>query len=93
MSRRHADVDDYEIGPVLANELQQLRAIAGLTNQLVPGPLEQARKAFSQEHIVVRKDNDPKRDMDQKQIVRAIRNFVSSGMRVEDGIHVLNFYC
>jgi hypothetical protein len=42
--------------------------------------------------LIVRRDNDPKRDMDQKQIVRAIRNFVSSGMKVEDGIHVLNFY-
>jgi hypothetical protein len=42
--------------------------------------------------FVVREDNDPKRDMDQKRIVRAIRNFQSSGMKIEDGVHVLNFY-
>lgn len=42
--------------------------------------------------FVIREDNDPKRDMDQKRIVRAIRNFQSSGMKIEDGVHVLNFY-
>jgi hypothetical protein len=42
--------------------------------------------------LVVRKDNDPKRDMSQKQIVRAIRRFESSGVAVADGFHILNFY-
>jgi hypothetical protein len=42
--------------------------------------------------FVVRKDNDPKRIMDRRRTVRAIRNFASSGMTVEDGVHVLNFY-
>jgi Domain of unknown function (DUF5615) len=42
--------------------------------------------------FVVREDKDPNRDMDQKRIVRAIRNFQASGMQVEDGVHVLNFY-
>lgn len=42
--------------------------------------------------FVVRWANDPKRAMDQKGTVRAIRTFASSGMQVEDGIHVLNNY-
>lgn len=42
--------------------------------------------------LIIREDNDPKRDMDRKQTVRAIRNFNSSGMQIEDGVHILNFY-
>jgi hypothetical protein len=42
--------------------------------------------------FVVRKDNDPKRPMDRRRTVRAIRNFASSGMQVEDGVHILNNY-
>src|SRR5207244_8009717 len=42
--------------------------------------------------FVVREDNDPKRDMDPKRIVRAIRNFQSSGMIIEDSVHILNNY-
>jgi hypothetical protein len=42
--------------------------------------------------FVVRKDNDSKRDMSTKAIVRAIANFTASGMPVEDGFHVLNNY-
>src|SRR3954468_24249864 len=57
--RRHPDVDDDEIGPVLANEAQQLRPVARLTHKLVSGPLEQARKPLPQEDIVVRDDYAP----------------------------------
>jgi hypothetical protein len=42
--------------------------------------------------FIVRRDNDPKRDMDQRQTVRAIRNFGSAGMPAEDGYHILNNY-
>ena len=42
---------------MLANEAQQLRSVACLTDKLVPGPLEQARNALPQEHIVVRDDD------------------------------------
>src|SRR5436190_1270300 len=42
--------------------------------------------------LVIREDKDPKRDMSQKQIVRALRNFVSSGYPVEDEVHILNNY-
>jgi predicted nuclease of predicted toxin-antitoxin system len=42
--------------------------------------------------LVVRADNNPKHDMSRKQIVRAIRNFVSIGVPVADGFHILNNY-
>ena len=42
--------------------------------------------------LIVRRDNDPKRDMDQKRTVRAIRNFLSSGVPIEDNHHILNNY-
>lgn len=42
--------------------------------------------------LVIREDNDPKRDMTRKQIVRSIRNFVSAGVSVADGFHFLNNY-
>lgn len=42
--------------------------------------------------LVVRKDNDAKRDMKRHHIVRAIRNLMSSGMTIEDDLHILNNY-
>jgi predicted nuclease of predicted toxin-antitoxin system len=42
--------------------------------------------------FVVRKDNDKKRVMSPKAIVRAIENFLASGMPIPDNYHVLNFY-
>lgn len=42
--------------------------------------------------LVVRKDNDPKRDMTQKQIVRAIRNFAALGTAALNSLHILNHY-
>jgi predicted nuclease of predicted toxin-antitoxin system len=42
--------------------------------------------------LTIRKDNDPKRDMSQRQIVRAIRKFESSGVPLADDLHVLNNY-
>jgi len=42
--------------------------------------------------LVIRKDNDSKRDMSAKAIVRAIEKFVRSGLPVEDGYHYLNQY-
>src|SRR4051812_30510437 len=59
MGRRHPNVDDDEIGPVLANEAQQLRPIARLTDKLVSGPLEQARNPRPKQDIVVCDDYAP----------------------------------
>jgi hypothetical protein len=42
--------------------------------------------------FIVRRDNDPRRDTDQKRIVRAIRNFQVAGVPVEDDYHILNHY-
>jgi hypothetical protein len=59
MCRRHADVDDYELGLVLADEREQLVRVAGLADDLKVGPLEQAREPFAEEDIVVC-DDDPR---------------------------------
>jgi hypothetical protein len=42
--------------------------------------------------LIVRRDNRPNRRMDRRQIVRAIRNFVATGIPVEDNYHILNHY-
>jgi len=42
--------------------------------------------------FVVRKDTDPRRAMDQKRTVRAIRNLAAAGVPLEDEYHVLNHY-
>jgi hypothetical protein len=43
---------------VLADEFQEVRSITGLADDLVAGPVEQAREAFAEEDVVVG-DNDP----------------------------------
>ncbi|MDX6412516.1 MAG: hypothetical protein QOE91_2032, partial [Gaiellaceae bacterium] len=50
----HPDVDKGELGPVLANERDQLGAVAALAHDLEPGALEQARETFAKEDVVVR---------------------------------------
>jgi hypothetical protein len=42
--------------------------------------------------LIVRHDNRPNRRMDRRRTVRAIRNFVSIGIPVEDNYHILNNY-
>jgi hypothetical protein len=42
--------------------------------------------------LVVRKDNDSKRDLSERGIVRAIRNLLASGVTIEDDLHILNYY-
>jgi len=42
--------------------------------------------------LVVRKDNDSKRDLSAKAIVRAVEKLLRSGLPVEDGYHYLNDY-
>ena len=41
---------------MLANELEELVRIAGLTDDLEVGPLEQARETFAQKDVVVGDD-------------------------------------
>jgi hypothetical protein len=48
MGRRHPDVDDREIGTMLANELHELRSVAGLGDHIEARPLEQARHTLAE---------------------------------------------
>jgi hypothetical protein len=42
--------------------------------------------------FIVRRDNDPTRDLKPPGIVRAIRNFLAAGTQVSDGFHILNHW-
>ena len=42
--------------------------------------------------FVVRKDNDPTRDMSPKAIGRAIRNLATAGVPIADSFHILNHW-
>lgn len=42
--------------------------------------------------LVVRKDNDPKRDLTMHGIVRAIAKLLASGMPIADEYHILNHW-
>src|SRR5262249_22809925 len=44
-------------GLLLADQVEQARAVAGLADDLEPGPLEQAREALAQKDVVVRDDD------------------------------------
>jgi hypothetical protein len=57
VGRRHPDVDDHQIGLVLAHEVDEVLRIAGLTGDLKAGLLEQPRETLAQEDIVVRDDD------------------------------------
>jgi hypothetical protein len=54
----HPDVDDDEVGLVLADELEEPVGVCGLTDNVEAGPVEQAREAFAQQDVVVC-DDDP----------------------------------
>jgi signal transduction histidine kinase len=57
MGWRHADIDDGEIGLMLAHESQQLRAVARLADDLIPAPVKQARETLAQQHVIVGEDD------------------------------------
>lgn len=42
--------------------------------------------------LVVRRDNNPKRDLDEKGIVRAIDKLLRAGVQIVDHFHVLNHW-
>jgi PAS domain S-box-containing protein len=61
MRRRHPDVDDREIGHVVAHERQKSRCVTGLADDVVPGSTQEARNPFAQENVIVRQDNPSRR--------------------------------
>jgi hypothetical protein len=58
MRRRHPDVDDGELRLVLAYQLEELTCISCLTDDVVAGPVEEAREPLAKQDVVVG-DNDP----------------------------------
>ena len=54
--RRHADVDDRDVGLVGAHLAQQLVGVAGLADDVEARVLEQARDARAQQHRVLGED-------------------------------------
>jgi predicted nuclease of predicted toxin-antitoxin system len=42
--------------------------------------------------LIVRRDNDPKRDLKAHDIVRAIRNLLAAGVALSDQFHILNHW-
>jgi hypothetical protein len=56
--RGHPDVDNRELRFVLAYELEEPAGFSCLTDDLVAGPVEQAREAFAEKDVIVG-DNDP----------------------------------
>jgi hypothetical protein len=42
--------------------------------------------------LVVRRDNNPKRDLDEKGIVRAIDKLLAAGVPIADHFHILNHW-
>jgi hypothetical protein len=57
MVGRHADIDDGEIGLLLAHQPHQFRPVPRLADELVPTPLEQARQALAHQYVIVRHDD------------------------------------
>jgi hypothetical protein len=54
VSRRHANVDDHQVGRAVTHPLEQLGRVAGLADDVEPGLLEQARESFAEQDVVVR---------------------------------------
>ena len=54
MARRHPDVHDRELGPMLPDERKQVGGVAALADDVEPPALEQARQTFAKEDIVFR---------------------------------------
>jgi hypothetical protein len=42
--------------------------------------------------MIVRRDNDPSRDLKPAGIVRAIRNLLAASIPIRDGFHILNHW-
>ena len=61
VARRHPDVHDRKLGPMLSDERDQIGRVAALADDLESSALEQARQTFAEQDIVVRQRH-PGRD-------------------------------
>jgi hypothetical protein len=60
MGWRHPDIDDGQIGLTFANQGHEFGAVSRLANDLEAGPLEQAGKTLTEQHIIIGDDeSDP----------------------------------
>jgi hypothetical protein len=57
MGRRHSDVDHHELRRLGADQGEQLYGIAGLSDHVDAGPLEQAGQPLAEEDVVVGEDH------------------------------------
>ena len=55
--RRHPDVDDHDLGTVLADECKQLRTVARLAHHFEAGAFQETRQPFPQKHVVFGEDH------------------------------------
>jgi hypothetical protein len=53
VARRHADVDDCELGLMVAHELEELGRRARLPDDFEPRAVEQARQALAEKDVIV----------------------------------------
>src|SRR5262245_60797755 len=57
MGRRHANVDDRQIGTLLSHELEELGAVRGTAGDLEAAILQQARQSLAQQQVVIGEDD------------------------------------
>jgi hypothetical protein len=60
VTRRHPDVHQDEVGPLLPDQVQQPRRVAALADHVEAGALKQACQTLAQENVIVgQRDPDP----------------------------------
>jgi hypothetical protein len=57
IGRRHPDVDDHQLGRLLADQREKLRAAAGLPHHLETGALKQAGQTLPEKDVVLSEDH------------------------------------
>ena len=53
----HPNIHDRQIRLPLAHQFEELRSVTGLSDDLVPAALEQAREAFPHQHVILSDDD------------------------------------
>jgi predicted nuclease of predicted toxin-antitoxin system len=90
-----------DLGLVSAMDPRHLASCAGHGRALITKDhddfldlhdLVQATRGRHADILVVRSDNDPGRDMTDREIVRALANLEGAGMAIENEYHILNHW-